>query len=89
MNLFGKDKIYLSRKLRGDDIAVILGEDSKEVGRTFEKEFGYPFHDMVSIWRLCHARDLLLRKVPYSLVWKLSGFESRKEMERELDRLIY
>jgi len=89
LNLFGSERSYLVRGISPCDLAMASGEDEMEFVREFEKEFGYPFEDMVSIWRLCHARDLLLKKIPYSVIWKLSGFKSLKEMEREWNRLVY
>lgn len=63
--------------------------NEKRISEDFEQMSGCSFSDVVSMWRLCHARDLLLQKVPYALIWKLSGFKSLKEMEREWNRLVY
>jgi len=87
--LFEKEKIYLIGHIKAKELAKIVGENAEVMEESFERDFGYPLGDMVSIWRLCHARNLLLKDVPYSCVWRLSGFKSRKEMEREWNRLVY
>lgn len=89
LELFEKESVYLNRTVTYDDLALLSGENVNDLQSDFEKEFGYSLDEMISVWRLCHARELLLKGVPYSLVWKLSGFKSRKELEREWDKLIY
>jgi len=89
MELFEKDRIYVIRNLKLRNLAEITGEDAHRMERDFETEFGYSFREMLSIWRICHARDLLMSgKVPYRLVWKFSGYKSIKEFERECDSLV-
>ncbi len=88
-DMFEKEALYLTRKVSYDDLALLTGEDVNELEKDFEKEFGYSLDEMVGIWRLSHARELLLKGVPYSLIWKFSGFRSLKEMERKWSELIY
>lgn len=88
-DMFEKEAVYLTRAVTYDDLALLTGEDADELKRDFEKEFAYPLDEMIGIWRLTHARELLLKGVPYSLIWKFSGFKSRKEMERKWAELIY
>jgi len=89
MELFEKDGIYVIRNLKLRDLAEIAGEDKHRMKRDFETEFGYSFREMLSIWRICHARNLLVSgKVPYRLIWKFSGHKSIKDFEREWDKLV-
>lgn len=89
MEMFSEDMIYLNRGLTISDLAGAAGADIVTLKSEFDSVFGYSFKEMVIIWRLCHASDLLRKRVPYSLIWKLSGFKSLKEMEREWNRLVY
>jgi len=89
LELFERDRIYLVSSLKLRDLADMTGEDLRCVEGDFENDFGYSFSEMVSIWRTCCARDLLVSgKVPYELIWKFSGHKSIKHFEREWDKLV-
>lgn len=89
MRLFEKGKVYLVKDLSIKDLSLMTGMPLEELKSDFEKEFGYSFDEMVDIWRVCHARELLKEKVPYRMLWRFSGFPSRRRMERVLEGIAF
>jgi len=55
----------------------------------FENEFGYSFEEMLGIWRLSRARELMKDGVPYRILWRFSGFRSRRRMERFMESIAF
>lgn len=88
--LFEKEKIYLINDLTLNDIAIIVQLSSAELESVFESLMGYTFQEMLSIWRVTHARDLYVNyNVPSKYLWRLSGFKSYKDFERNWDSVVF
>jgi len=89
MRLFENGKVYLVKDFSISDLSRMTGLPLNEMKSDFEKEFGYSFDEMLDIWRVCHARELLKEGVPYRMLWRFSGFTSRRRMERALQDIAF
>ncbi|MFA7180720.1 MAG: hypothetical protein EOM16_01255 [Bacteroidia bacterium] len=83
-SLFEKS-VFISQSFNSNVLSCWCGCSLEELDNLLEKEYGYDSGQIIALHRAQHARFLLKNGVEYELLYKFSGFSSKKEMEMALD----
>jgi len=51
-------------------------------------QLGFSFKQTVALYRIQYARELLSIGIRYGIVYKYSGFSSKKELEKAMESIV-
>lgn len=86
--LFETYMIYLNPGISLLDLAKFFEVEEAYLEKYFKEEVEYTFDEMLSVFRITHATDLLTKElIPYEELWKGSGFNSHVEFEKAFKKL--
>lgn len=90
LNLFENDKIFLINGISLYQISKIIGITLEELEKIFEEDIEISFDEMLKLWRLTYARNILLTyKCSSKYIWEIVGFSSYKEFITAWDALFF
>ncbi|MFA6334019.1 MAG: helix-turn-helix domain-containing protein [Bacteroidales bacterium] len=87
--LMEHQRLYLIRELSSGEIARLINIRSSRLNKLLYESLGMEIRQIISMYRIQHARELLAMGVRYRELWKLSGFSSQSSMDREFEDIVY
>lgn len=81
-------KLYLNKDLSSQEIALLLKIKRCELNNLLYESLGINIDQMISMYRIQHARELLFMGVKYKELWKFSGFISQSSMESAFQDVV-
>lgn len=87
--LMEKEKLYLIKDLSLAEVAGLLDIGSRRLDRLLYDSLGMRLRQIISMYRIQHARELLMIGVKYRVLWRLSGFGSQSGMDRAFDDVVF
>ncbi|HON55263.1 MAG TPA: hypothetical protein PLG03_06915 [Bacteroidales bacterium] len=86
--LFENRKIYLKSEITPSLIADLLKIKRRRLEGIVNNSFGLSIDNIVNMYRLQYARQLLISGEKYDSLWEKSGFSSRVDMERAFENIV-
>ncbi len=86
--LLEEKKVFI---IRGDCSVILAkaaGISRRELEKIVMNSTGLEISFVVDLYRVQHARELLLAGVDYQSVWALSGFASRGALDRAFECIV-
>lgn len=88
MFLMEEKKLFLIKGLSDHQIALLLKTNIRNLNRILNESLGMGMEKIISMYRIQHARELLIMGVNYKDLWKFSGFNSLSKMERAFEDVV-
>ncbi|MFA6770366.1 MAG: hypothetical protein WCR71_04260 [Bacteroidales bacterium] len=83
-----ENKIFLITEFNLKDASILCNCSSLVLEQTINKKLGFSFTQIISLYRVGYARKLLSIGVSYAFVYKYSGFNSVKELEKAMECIV-
>lgn len=80
-------KIFLSKWATPKTVCELCNCKLSILNRALKEQLGFSIGQIIALHRVQYARELLLIGVKYGLVYKYSGFNSHKELEKALESI--
>ncbi|NCB18948.1 MAG: hypothetical protein EOM61_04940 [Bacteroidia bacterium] len=80
--------LFLSPSVNRRRIAKLCGCSPGLLDQSLKEEFGFTSMEIVALYRLQFARNLMALGAGYKDLYRYSGFSSRTEMERALKYIV-
>lgn len=78
-------KIFLTRGITPKNLAELCNCKLSFLNRCLYKQLGFSVEQIISLYKVGYARELLSIGVGYEFACKYSGFNSIKELEKALE----
>jgi len=88
IELFEEKRVYLIKDITPRCVARMLGKRRCRLDHILDASTGLSLDQMIVMYRVQHARRLLLIGMDYECLWELSGFTSTEELESALERIV-
>lgn len=86
--LLDEKRLFLNPGFSGKDITAHFFPGESVGESLILEEFGCSMNDLISYYRLQHARNLLVEGFGFEVVWRYSGFKSKRLMIKALSRVV-
>lgn len=80
-----ENKIFLVRNIDSNKMAQICNCEPSFLNDALKEQVGFSLADILSLYRIAHARELLTIGIKYRFVYKYSGFKTKKEFEKAME----
>lgn len=87
--LMEQKRLYLIKGISSCDFARLLNIGESQLNRQLSEALGMDMRQLISMYRIQHARELLSIGVEYKKLWRLSGFSSHYSMNRALHNVVF
>lgn len=89
MLLMEEKRLYLIKELSSQKVAQVLNISKGNLESLLHESQGVNIELAISMYRIQHARELLIIGVSYSDLWQFSGFLSQSNMERAFEDVVF
>lgn len=80
--------IFLYKSMCPKTISLLCNCSQIILDRVLLEQLGFSTKQTIALYRVQYARELLSIGVNYNIVYKYSGFNSRKELEKALGCIV-
>lgn len=82
-------RLYLISDLSSHEVARLLKIRSSCLNNLLYENLGVEIGQIISMYRIQHAREMLTMGVRYRELWRFSGFSSQSNMDRAFEDIVY
>jgi AraC-like DNA-binding protein len=81
-------RIYLIKDINTEKISEILKKNVRYLNGILKSSIGLSIENLIVMYRVQYARELLAIGIDYEKLWDLSGFASSSDMESALESIV-
>lgn len=89
VEIFENQKLFINPHFGPADMESVLGVNVKHLSWSVKNILGVPLEELIDLYRVQLAAELLRKGVPFKDLYKYSGFGSFSRFERVIDYIVY